>query len=417
MNTGKTCIVGLSGGVDSAVSAFLMKERGYNVIAYTLKLFKTDNIDPKKAEEFSSRIKDAAYVADFLKIQWDVFDCSEAFEKYVIDSFVNYYRNGKTPCPCVICNEHIKFKYLNELRKKRDADLLVTGHYAKIVRKNLENSEQEYYVELYQGVSKKRDQSYFLYALDHDALMHAEFPLGDFEKKSDTRDIARKIGIKVAEKSDSQDICFIPDGDYIGFVRERLRAFSDSDPAFTPAAERSSNFRDNINQAPNLAAASDFVEGNIVDLSGKVLGKHNGIINYTIGQRKGLGLSGGPFFVNRIDAARNEVIVSSRAGIKINKLFLKNVKFLNNPFYGKCYVKIRSCGAMVAARVERPFSENGNIEVTLLEPEYGAAAGQHCVFYENNSDKTKADSATDAISSTNAKPMKILGGGEIESWT
>ena len=251
------CVVGMSGGVDSSTAAFLMKERGYDVVGCTLKLFNNE-----KAE---ASIRDAQSVAKFLKIQIEVLDCVQDFQQYVIDYFIDYYKNGKTPSPCVICNEFIKFRYLNEFRKKHEADLLVTGHYAKIKRCGS-------CAELHQGASSKRDQSYFLYAVDQSILSYTEFPLGDHESKSVTRAIAKEAGIQIAEKPDSQDICFILNNDYISFIKRELKGIF------------------------------EFKSGNIVDTNGKILGQHNGIINYTIGQRKGLGLSGGPFFVYRIAA-------------------------------------------------------------------------------------------------------------------
>lgn len=359
-NKKKKCIVGLSGGVDSATSAFIMKEREYDVIACTLKLFNN-----KKAED---SIKDATDIADFLKIPLEVIDCAEEFEKTVIDYFVSYYREGKTPSPCVICNEHIKFKYLSDMRKRYNADLIVTGHYAKIVREAND-------VALYQGRAKNRDQSYFLYAVDRDALRYAEFPLGDVESKADTREMARKAGIKVAEKSDSQDVCFIENNDYIAFIKRKLEGLY------------------------------EFSEGNIVDSSGMILGKHKGTINYTIGQRKGLGLSGGPFFVSSINAAKNEVVVSRKEDIQVKSLHLKNVKFIRDAsegFEGECQVKIRSCGMKISAKIE----EKGT-KVTLLEPEYGAAPGQHCVFYRDSSGSRDSEDF--------GERGEILGGGEIES--
>ena len=340
------CVVGMSGGVDSSTAAFLMKERGYDVVGCTLKLFNNE-----KAE---ASIRDAQSVAKFLKIQIEVLDCVQDFQQYVIDYFIDYYKNGKTPSPCVICNEFIKFRYLNEFRKKHEADLLVTGHYAKIKRGGS-------FSELHQGASSKRDQSYFLYAVDQSILYYTEFPLGNHESKSVTRDIAKKAGIQVAEKPDSQDICFILNNDYISFIKHELKG------------------------------TFEFKSGNIVDTNGKTLGQHNGIINYTIGQRKGLGLSGGPFFVYRINAERNEIIVSNKEEIQAKKIYLTNVKFINSPFEGECKVKIRSNGEKIRARLFYD-SDRKCWCVDLLEKEYGAAQGQHCVFFDGD---------------------RILGGGEI----
>lgn len=339
------CIVGLSGGVDSSTAAFLMKKRGYEVIGCTLKLFNNE-----KAE---ASVRDAQSVADFLKIPLEVVDCAEDFSEYVIDYFVDYYKSGKTPSPCIICNEFVKFKYLNALREKEKADLLVTGHYAKLEKRNNRT-------ELHQGKDKQRDQSYFLYAVDGDVLAHTEFPLGDYSK-SDTRTLAKEAGVRVAEKPDSQDICFIQNNDYISFIKQKLRGIF------------------------------AFESGNIVDMGGKVLGQHNGIINYTIGQRRGLGLSGGPFFVYKIDVEKNEIVVSNKEEVKVKRISLNNTKFINEPFEGKCRVKIRSSGEKIKACLAHDSANDGWC-VTLLEPEYGAAQGQHCVFFKDD---------------------QILGGGEI----
>lgn len=338
------CVVGLSGGVDSSVAAFLMKKRGYKVTGCVLKLFND--------EKANISIQDAINVANFLEIPIQIIDCTKDFNKHVIEYFIDYYKNGKTPSPCIICNKFIKFKYLDEFRKAQKADLLVTGHYAKI-------EKQGQLAELYEGAN--RDQSYFLYAVDQNILAHTEFPLGAFNDKSITRNIARNIGIQVAEKPDSQEICFIPNNNRISFIKEKLKRIF------------------------------ELKCGDIISADGKILGQHKGIINYTIGQRKGLGLSGGPFFVCKIDAAQNKVIVSKKESIRVKKIRLNNTKFISHPFEGKCQIKIRSNGEKVKANIF--YNSNyGNWEAYLLEPEYGAAKGQHCVFYDKN---------------------KILGGGEI----
>lgn len=355
------CVVGLSGGVDSATSAYLMKKRGYEVIGCTLKLF--DN------EKSAASINDAQEVAKFLGVPVEIVDCSADFSKCVIEKFIEYYKCGKTPSPCVICNEFIKFKYLNDIRRKYNADLLVTGHYAQIKRPGNAGKTS---IELHQAIAKDRDQSYFLYAVGSEVLSFAEFPLGNFASKADVRKLACEIGIKVAEKSDSQDICFIPNNDHMEFLKNRERK----------GCCNCNNFHDNA------------AGGVIRDTSGKILGYHKGIVNYTIGQRKGLGLSGGPFFVSHIDVAKNEIVVASKEEIRVQKLQLKNVKFIGAPFEGLCQVKIRSCGAKIAAKIssKNAVDNRKNFDVEMLEREYGAAPGQHCVFYEDT---------------------KVLGGGEI----
>jgi tRNA-specific 2-thiouridylase len=323
----------MSGGVDSSTSAAIMKERGFEVIGCTFRMF--------EAEKSNAAIANAKKVADFLKIDHEVVNCTAAFKKSVMDYFVCSYGNGSTPNPCVMCNKFVKFKYLDDFRKKCGADLLVTGHYAQLKKTATR-------VELYQASELKKDQSYFLYGIDREILMATEFPLGG-HPKSYTRELARGFGIHVAEQPESQDICFILDNDYITFVKEH-----------------------------SLKAC---VAGDVVDISGNVMGKHSGIINYTIGQRKGLGLSGGPFFVCGIDVDKNRVIVSDKNGVKVEKIFLRDVNFLNEEYLGECEVKIRSVNKKTSAAVRKILNDYC---VELQHPEYGVAQEQHCVFYNKN---------------------------------
>ena len=336
----KTCIVGLSGGVDSAVTALLMKEKGYKVIGCTLRM--QDN------EKTQHNIDDVSKISDKLGIEFEVVDCVKDFNKYVIDYFAESYKHGRTPNPCVMCNSYVKFQYLNAFREKVGASVMATGHYAKLQHGGL-----------YQATDLTRDQSYFLYAVDSAIMLCMEFPLGNY-RKSEVREIAGKNGLHVSQKSDSQDICFISNGDYKSF----LQSYSKIDFSENPG-------------------------GAIVDEGGVVLGTHDGITNYTVGQRKGLGLSGGPFFVRRIDIENNTVVVTSKDGLKEENIYIRDVKFTNNAFQGECHVKIRSLGTKVKAKISE---ENGIWSVALLDPEYGAAFGQHCVFYDED---------------------KVLGGGEI----
>jgi tRNA-specific 2-thiouridylase len=323
----------MSGGVDSSTSAAVMKERGFEVIGCTFLMF--------EAEKSNAAVANAKKVADFLKIDHEVVNCTMAFEKSVMDYFVHSYENGSTPNPCVMCNKFIKFKYLDDFRKKHGADLLVTGHYAQLKKTATR-------VELYQASELKKDQSYFLYGVDREILMVTEFPLGG-HPKSHTRELARKFGIHVAEQPESQDICFILKNDYITFVKER--------------------------------SLKTYAAGDVVDVSGNVMGKHSGIINYTIGQRKGLGLSGGPFFVCGIDVDKNRVIVSDKNGVKVEKIFLRDVNFLNEEYLGECEVKIRSVNKKTPAVVKKVLNDYC---VELRHPEYGVAQEQHCVFYHKN---------------------------------
>jgi len=328
------CIVGMSGGVDSSTSVALMKERGYQVVGCTFKMF--------ESAKSAKAIDNARRVAEFLGIDHEVIDCMNDFKKHVMDYFVNSYENGFTPNPCVLCNKFIKFSYLNEARRRHQADLLVTGHYVQIRKKDGR-------IDLFQAADIKKDQSYFLYGVDRDILQFAEFPLGTHPSKNYTRELARKFGIHVAEESESQDICFLMDNDYVSFVKNN--------------------------------SSKTYGDGDILDESGRVVGKHNGTINYTIGQRKGLGLSGGPFFVSHIDPANNRIVISDKAGVEVTKIRLRDVKFINGEYLGECAVKVRSINKKIPAAVLK--DEEGYV-VELHQPEYGVAQGQHCVFYDND---------------------------------
>ena len=336
------CVVGLSGGVDSSTTAFLLKKRGCEVIGCTFKMFET--------ESSARAIADAKKVANFLEIPHEVIDCVADFRHFVIDNFVSSYEGGCTPNPCVLCNRYVKFKYLDAFREKHNADLLATGHYARLIRKNGET-------QLHQATDLTRDQSYFLYRVPQEILARMVFPLGEFTK-THVREIAKEIGLCTAEKADSQDVCFINTDTYVDFVKQH--------------------------------SAATVQSGDIVDTNGKVLGRHNGTINYTIGQRKGLGLAGGPYFVCRIDPERNLVVVSDKAGVKRDTIMLSSVVFVNDEVLGDCKVKIRSSNKKTPAQICK--NEDGYF-VQLSQPEYGVAKGQHCVFFRDD---------------------RVLGGGVIE---
>lgn len=325
------CVVGMSGGVDSSVTAALAKQSGYEVFGCTFKMF-----DSEKTEAF---INDAQKVAKYLGIHHEVVDCRELFKKYVEDYFIDTYANGETPNPCVMCNDFVKFSMLDNVRKKRNADVLMTGHYAKLIHKNGR-------VELHQATDLQKDQSYFLYRVSREILQNTRFPLGEF-CKTQTRELAQKFGLFVAKKSDSQDICFIPSGDYKAFLKDK----------------------------------KFFSLGDIVDENGQVLGKHSGIVNYTIGQRKGLGLAGGPFYVKELDRQKNRLVVSDKMHLGVDSIILKNTKFINEEFLGKCYVKVRSTSEKHPATIVK---SDGDYIVQFDCPKYGVAPGQHCVFYIDN---------------------------------
>jgi tRNA-specific 2-thiouridylase len=340
-------VAAMSGGVDSSVVAGLLKRDGYDVIGVTLQLYDHGAAVKKKGACCAGQdIHDARRVAEKLDIPHYVLDYEERFRKAVMDDFADSYARGETPIPCIRCNERVKFGDLLQLAKELGADALATGHYVRRV------AGQEG-PELHAAVDEARDQSYFLFATTREQLQMLRFPLGGLEK-SEVRAMAEELGLGVAAKPDSQDICFVPEGRYADIV-ERLR--------------------------PGAAEP-----GEIVDLSGEVLGTHPGIIHFTVGQRKGLGLSGNanPLFVVGLDAPSKRVIVGPREALRVRNITLSNINWLT-PFEGDCRVKTRSTRAPVPARV-RPL-EGGTAMVELPSGEEGVAPGQACVFYAEGSSR------------------------------
>ena len=334
-------VAAMSGGVDSSVVAALLKQDGYDVLGVTLQLYDHGAAVKKKGACCAGQdIHDARRVAERLGIAHYVLDYEERFRRQVMDDFAASYARGETPIPCVRCNERVKFGDLLELTRELGADALATGHY---VRREMGPDGPE----LHRAVDASRDQSYFLFSTTARQLDRVRFPLGD-KPKSEVRAIATDLGLSVADKPDSQDICFVPQGRY-GDVVERLR----------------------------LGAAE---AGEIVDLEGRVLGTHPGIIHFTVGQRKGLGLSGNeePIFVIALDAASKRVIVGPREALRVRTITLSAVNWLA-PFAGECLVKVRSTREPVPARVT-PLPEGG-ASVELLNGEDSVAPGQACVFY------------------------------------
>ena len=340
-------VVAMSGGVDSSTVAAMMKKEGYKVIGITLKLY-NDTKETAQSKQCCAGqdIMDAKRVAEKLKIEHKILYYQNKFKEGVIDNFIDSYLNGETPIPCVQCNQTVKFTDLFEEAKNLKADALVTGHYVKSVTEGTNT-------EMYRGIDTNRDQSYFLFNTTKEQLNFLRFPLGNL-LKDETRDIARKLDLNVADKPDSQDICFVPNGDYASVI-EKFR--------------------------PN-----SFNKGNIKNMEGEVIGVHDGIINYTIGQRKGIKISDkNPLYVIKIIADKNEIIVGNKEHLTKTKIDLKNLNIITKDkkdFEKELFVKVRSTGKLIKAKIE---IKNTFANVNLLEEEQGIAPGQACVFYSKNS--------------------------------
>ena len=351
-----TVVVAMSGGVDSSTVAGMMKNEGYKVIGITLKLY-DDGKDVASSKQCCSGqdIMDAKRVANKLGIEHKILYYQNKFKQGVIDNFVDSYLKGETPIPCVQCNQTVKFKDLFEVSKDLKADAMITGHYVKSVTSGNETN-------MYRALDENRDQSYFLFNTTKDQLNYLRFPLGSM-LKDETRKIAKQLDLNVSDKPDSQDICFVPNGNYASVIQK-----------FRP---------------------DSFKKGNIKNTEGKVIGVHEGIINFTIGQRRGIKVSGAePLYVIEINSEKNEIIVGKKKELIKKKINLKNINVLcqEKELEDKIFVKVRSTGKFLKANVN---ISNNCAEVNLLEPEYGISPGQACVFYSIDNDN------------------KVLGGGWI----
>ena len=338
-------VVAMSGGVDSSTVAGLMKKEGYDVTGITLKLY-DDARSSKSAKQCCAGqdILDAKRVAQKLNIEHKILYYQKKFKKEVIDTFIDSYTAGETPIPCVQRNQTVKFRDLYSYARDLKADALVTGHYVSRIQKNGN-------AEMYRASDLTRDQSYFLFSTTQEQLNFLRFPLGNI-LKDDTRKIASELNLSVADKPDSQDICFVPNGDYTSVIKK-----------FKP---------------------SSFKEGNIIDTAGNKIGKHNGIINFTIGQRKGIKIAQqNPLYVININAYKNEITVGTKENLIIKKIFLKELNLLDEveKYNDKLFIKVRSTGRLIKAKV---LLKKQEAEVVLLEDEIGISPGQACVFYEKN---------------------------------
>ena len=322
--------IGMSGGVDSSVAAYLLTQEGYEVIGITMKL-----IDDEKS---NTSINDAKNICSILGISHYVIDLQDEFKKIVINNFIDSYKNATTPNPSVVCNKFFKFGLFFDKAKELGCDYIATGHYAKIKDNKL-----------YMADVLEKDQSYFLYGIPKDILKHVLFPLQGYSNKEEIRKIAEEANLPVSNKKDSQEICFIPNDDYKTFL-------DNNDVVQTP--------------------------GDICLEDGTVLGRHNGLINYTIGQRKGLNIGySEPLYVIRLDKTNNQVIVGSNDDLFSNSLIANNINLLvdKDELEDIVYAKVRSRGKLRKCKVE--FLNNNEVQVVFLEEERAITKGQSVVFY------------------------------------
>lgn len=332
-------LLGMSGGVDSSVSALLLKQKGYEVIGTTMELYVGSSCC-----NINTYI-DAKNVCNSIGIPHFTYDCKEEFKKCVIDDFIDCYANCKTPNPCIECNKYMKFGFMYEKAKELGCNYIATGHYAKT-----EYSEKYGRWVLKKSQAGKKDQSYVLWNIPKELIEHVLFPLSDFETKEEIREIAREANLKVANKPDSEDICFVPDGNYKKFL------------------ENNSNIKPK--------------QGNIVNLNGEILGKHTGLYNYTIGQRKGLGISyKEPLFVLGFNSKRNEVMVGEEDKLYKKEILVKDVNLLlvdKLEDWTNVTVKTRYSSKEANAKIKQ---EENTIKVVFDEPQRAITPGQSAVFY------------------------------------
>ncbi|MBX3431263.1 MAG: tRNA 2-thiouridine(34) synthase MnmA [Hyphomonadaceae bacterium] len=354
-------VAAMSGGVDSSVVAAMLKRQGYDVVGVTLQLYDHGAAVNKPGACCAGQdIHDARRVADAMGFPHYVLDYESRFRHAVMEDFADTYLAGATPIPCVRCNQTVKFKDLKRVAEDLGADCLATGHYVQRI-------EGENGAELHRAADASKDQTYFLFATTRDQLNYLRFPLGGLPK-SETRALANELGLRVAEKPDSQDICFVPNGKYQAIV-EKLR----------PGA---------------------IEPGEIVHVDGRVMGEHNGVINFTVGQRRGLGIATGePLFVVKLDAAKKRVIVGPREELGVTRIALKEVNWIGEPVASEdeldgreVLVRVRSTRPPVPAKL----SIGAGWSVLLDAPEEGVAPGQAAVFYD-------------------AQSTRVLGGGWIMS--
>ncbi len=323
-------LLGMSGGVDSSVAAYLLKEKGYEVVGVTMTLFHTED---------STQVVDAKAVCEKLGIEHHVVDYQKEFKEEVINNFITNYKNGKTPNPCVVCNKKFKFGALWNKAKELNCEYIATGHYANIKDGHICK------------IDSPKDQSYFLYQIKKEVIPHILFPLNDYQEKFEIREIAEKECLtNVSKKKDSQDVCFIEDGDYAKFLEENLSKLPD--------------------------------KGDFILTTGETIGKHKGIIYYTIGQRKGLGISyHHPLYVVKIDVPNNQVILGKEEDLYSKEVYITDTNILVDKLPNKAEAKIRYKSTPVSCTYE--IIDDNNIKVIFDEPVKSSTPGQSLVLYDN----------------------------------
>ena len=383
-------LLGMSGGVDSSVAAVLLKEKGFEVIGTTMQLW----------ENVQGTVEDAKKVCEKLEIPHHVIDCTKEFRTHVVENFIECYTCAKTPNPCVECNQYLKFGAFYEEAKKLGCEYIATGHYAKI---EYEETYGTYVMKKSQA--KEKDQTYFLYGINKEILPKIIFPLADFKNKEEIRKIASDNGLKVAEKKDSQEICFISDNDYVSFLRQQVCGENEEHTIKEKVSTSLNN--------DNLEENNLFKQGNIILEDGTILGKHSGLINYTIGQRKGLGIAyKEPLYVIKLDTIKNEVVVGTEKELYSNELTANELNFLLDIDLSKAIdikAKVRYRAKEAEAKLELRYvesednqkaeddinvikskvkrnTENSSIKnaiakVTFAEPQRAITPGQSVVFY------------------------------------
>ena len=337
----------MSGGVDSSVAAALLKEKGYDVIGVTMNLWpseKTAEVNHSGGCCSLAAVEDARRVAAKLDIPYYVLNFRDAFKEKVIKDFIGEYKAGRTPNPCIRCNQFIKFETLLQKARGLGADLLATGHYARI---NYDKESERY--QLSRGLDSSKDQSYVLYMMTQEQLNSTLMPLGEYTKEQ-TRELARELGLKVADKPESQEICFVPDNDYRRFLKAKIPAV--------------------------------FKEGAIYDRQGAKVGSHQGILNYTVGQRKGLG--GGskePHYVTDIRVEDNAIIIGPAKFLEKKGFLASGANFISG-YAGKIQTQIRYNSKPVLSTIEQ--LENGQVQVVFDTPQKAVTPGQAAVFYDGD---------------------------------